>query len=150
MEAQKVNRPVKTILLTILGGILIIPFTLRSKKHSFLISSIVPGAKGYVRVKKDDNKNYSIKVEVSDLAKVERVNPSKSTYVVWMETGKDISINLGQLKSSGSFLSKRLTASLETVSNTKPVKIFITTEDGTNLKHPGEQVVLTTERFSVK
>jgi hypothetical protein len=101
-------------------------------------------------VKKDNNKNYIIKVEVSDLAAVERVQASKTTYVVWMETDEGNAENLGQLKSSTSFLSKRHKGSLETVSSYKPVKIFITTEEGVNTQFPGRQVVLTTENFKVK
>jgi hypothetical protein len=58
--------------------------------------------------------------------------------------------NLGQLQSSTGFLSKRHTASLETASSYKPVKIFITTEEGVNVQSPGSQVALTTNNFIVK
>lgn len=126
---------------------MIIPLTSCSQKYSFLTSSIVPGAKGYARVKKDKNKNYLIRVKINDLAKVERVNSLKTTYVVWMETDEGNIENLGQLKSSTSFLSKRHNASLETASSFKPVKIYITTEDGINVQFPGEQRVLTTSEF---
>ncbi|MCB2178229.1 MAG: hypothetical protein KQH57_20665 [Actinomycetales bacterium] len=101
-------------------------------------------------MKQDNNQNYIIKIEVSDLAEVERVQASKNTYVVWMETDQGNVENLGQLKSSTSFLSKRHTASLETATSYKPVKIFITTEEGINTQYPGRQVVLTTETFTVK
>jgi hypothetical protein len=126
---------------------MIIPFTSCAKKITFLNSSVVPAAKGFVKIKNDNNKNYIIKVNVSDLAEVERVQSSQTTYVVWMETDEGNAENMGQLTSSTSFLSKRHTASLETVSPYKPVKIFITTENGTNAQYPGEQVVLTTDAF---
>ena len=150
MKTQKMNSPIKSILLAVFAVIMIIPFTSCAKKYTFLNSTVVPGAKGYVKVKKDNNKNYIIKVEVSDLAEVERVQSSKTTYVVWMETDEGNAENLGQLKSSTSFLSKRHTASLETISSYEPVKIFITTEEGINVQYPGRQVVLTTGNFTVK
>lgn len=64
-----------------------------------------------------------------------------------METDGGNAKNLGQLKSSTGFLSKRHKASLETVTPFKPLKIFIPTEDGINVQYPGEQEVLTTEKF---
>lgn len=150
MKAQKKNIAIKSILLVALAVMMTITLTSCTKKITFLNSIVVPGADGYVKVKKDNNKNYIIEVEVSDLAKVERVQASKTTYVVWMETDEGNAENLGQLNSSTSFFSKRHSASLETVSSYKPVKIFITTEEGVNTQTPGRQVVLTTENFSVK
>jgi hypothetical protein len=150
MKTQKKKSPIKKVLAVVFMVLMIIPFTSHAKKYPFLTSSVVPGAKGYVKVKTDKNKNYNIKVEVSDLAKVERVNSSKNTYVVWMETEDGRAENMGQLKSSTGFLSRRHNASLETVTPFKPVKIFITTENGTNERYPGEQEVLSTEKFSVK
>jgi len=150
MKTHKINRPVKVIFLAVFAVMMIMPFTSCAKKYPFINSTVVPGADGYVKVKQDNNKNYIIKVEVSDLAEVERVQTSKTTYVVWMETDEGNAENLGQLKSSRSFFSKQKTASLETASSYKPVKIFITTEEGVNTQYPGRQVVLTTENFSVK
>lgn len=150
MKTEKFRRPAKSIFLTIFVLVMVIPFTSCAKKYTFLNSTVVPAAKGFVKVKKDNNMNYIIKVEVSDLAEVERVQASKTTYVVWMETDEGNIENQGQLKSSTSFLSRRHTASLETASSYKPVKIFITTEKGVNVQFPARQLVLTTEKFRVK
>lgn len=139
-----------SIFLGIFVIIMVIPITSSAKKISFLNSTVVPAANGFVKVKKDNNKNYIIKVEIADLAEVERVQASKTTYVVWMETDQGNAKNLGQLNSSTSFFSKRHSASLETASSYKPVKIFITTEEGVNTQYPGRQIVLTTENFRVK
>jgi hypothetical protein len=147
MKTKKINRLAKSIFLTVFAAMMILPFTSCAKKYTFINSTVVPGADGYVKIKKDKNQNYIIKVEVSDLAEVERVQASKTTYVVWMETDEGNVENLGQLKSSGSFFSKQKTASLETVSSFKPIKIFITTESGTNVQYPGEQIVLRTDTF---
>lgn len=150
MKTQKINRLAKSIFLTVFAAMMILPLTSSAKKIPFINSTVVPGADGYVKVKKDNNQNYIIKVEVSDLAEVERVQASKTTYVVWMETDEGNAENLGQLNSSRSFFSKQKTASLETASSYKPVKIFITTEEGVNTQYPGRQVVLTTENFKIK
>ena len=147
MKMQNKNSQTKSILWVLLAVMMTIPFTSCAKKITFLNSTVVPGAEGFVKVKKDNNKNYIIKVEVSDLAEIDRVNSTKTTYVVWMETDEGNAENLGQLKSSTGFLSNRHKASLETVSSYNPVKIFITTENGTNVQYPGRQVVLTTDTF---
>lgn len=150
MKARKYSRRIKGIVLVAFAVMMIIPFTSCAKKYKFINSTVVPGADGYVKVKRDHNENYTIKIEVSDLAEVEKVQASKTTYVVWMETDEGNAENLGQLHSSTSFLSKRHTASLETSSPYKPVKIFITTEKGVNVQYPGRQLVLTTNTFKVK
>ncbi len=150
MKTEKLKSLAKIISLGIFALVMVMPFTSCAKKITFLNSAVVPAAKGFVKVKKDNNENYIVKIKVSDLAEVDRVQSSQTTYVVWMETNEGNTENLGQLKSSRSFLSKRRTASLETVSPYKPVKIFITTENGTNAQYPGEQRVLTTDTFKMK
>lgn len=139
------KKSTKSIFLTVLGAMILIPFTLSAQKFDFTHSSVVPGAEGYVKLKTDKNKNYKIKVEVTDLAEVEKVQSTSTTYIVWMETDEGNAENLGQLKSSTGFLSRRHTASLETTTPYKPVKIFITTENGINVQYPGEQIVLSTD-----
>lgn len=53
-----------------------------SKKIAFQTSSVVPSAEGTVKVKKDDNNNYSIYLKVIRLADPMRLEPPKSTCVV--------------------------------------------------------------------
>lgn len=118
-----------------------------STSESFLNSSVVPGATGKVKVKKDNNQNYVINLQVEDLAPIERLQSSKQMYVVWMETERGIFENLGQLKTSTGFMSKQRTASLETVSSFKPVRFFITAENEKNVRYPDQEVILTTDRF---
>ena len=115
--------------------------------ESFLNSSVVPGATGTVKVKKDGNQNYLIKLQVEDLAAIERLQTSKEMYVVWMETERGIFENLGQLNSSTGFISKQRKASLETVSSFKPVKFFITAENEKDVRYPDQEVILTTDKF---
>lgn len=51
-----------------------------------MTSSVVPGAEGYAKMKKDNNKNYVIQVYITNLAEVSRLQTSKQTYVIWIVT----------------------------------------------------------------
>jgi hypothetical protein len=147
MKTQKFNKIKKVGLLALLAIIITLPFASCSKKMTFLNSSVVPAAQGSVKITNDKNKNYVIKVEVSDLADVSRLQPPKKTYVVWMETDQGKTENLGQLLSSTGFMSRQMKASLETVSSFNPAKIYITAEDDAGIQYPGKQIVLSTARF---
>lgn len=118
-----------------------------SKKVNFLTSSVVPAARGYVKINNDKNKNYVIQMQLSELAEVQRLQPPKQTYVIWMVTEQDISKNIGQLKSSTGLFSKQLKASFKTVSSFKPTQFFITAEDDPSIQFPGTQVVISTDSF---
>lgn len=137
----------KKIFLSILVTMTVISFTSCAKKVAFQNSTIVPAARGDVKIKKDDNKNYSIKIELVNLAEVNRIEPPKSAYVVWMETDDASVKNIGQIKSNSNFLSSKLKASFETVTPFKPSKIFITAEDNANVQYPGMQLIMETGNF---
>jgi hypothetical protein len=147
MKTQKINKLAKSIFMGIFATSVILIFTSCEKKVKFLNSSVVPAAKGSVKVKQDKNKNYVVGVKIVDLAEVERLQPEKQTYVVWMETESGNTENLGQLKSSTGFLSKQHKANLETVSSYKPVRIFVTAEQDINVQTPDREVFLTTNTF---
>lgn len=116
-------------------------------KVSFLNSSVVPAAEGTVKVKKDNNSNYGIKISIENLAQPDRLQPSQNMYVVWMETANNGTMNLGQVNSSSSLLGGKLKGSFETVTTYKPTRIFITGETETGLSYPGNLVVLSTRNF---
>lgn len=116
-------------------------------KKDFLLSPVVPAARGNVKIDTDRNKNYSIRVHVFNLAEPSRVDARKNTYVVWMETGQNEIKNLGQIKSSKSLFSKAMKATLETNSPFKPTRVFITAESNGDVKIPDSQIVLSTENF---
>ena len=118
-----------------------------AEKVEFLSSSIVPAARGYVKVKRDINESYIIQVKISNLAEVNRLQPSKQVYVVWMITDHEITENIGQINSSTTFLSTKLKASFKKVSSSKPIKIFITAEEDAIIQTPDEQIILSTDRF---
>ena len=116
-----------------------------ASQMNFVTSTVVPSAEGSIKVDKDDNGNYDLRLNVKRLAEPKRLQPSKSVYVVWMNTDKDGIKNLGQLKSVTGFFTDAQTASLRTVTPFKPKQIFVTAEDDVNLTNPGTQVVLTTK-----
>lgn len=109
-------------------------------KIDFLTSAVVPAARGYATVETDNNKNYKLNINVSNLAESTRLTPSKATYVVWVVGANNNAQNIGQIQTSN------LSASLETVSSFKPSKIFITAEDAGNVQYPS-QTILTTSDF---
>lgn len=109
-------------------------------KIDFQTSAVVPAAKGYVTVKKDDNRNYKIYVKVSDLAASTRLTPPKATYVVWIVVDKGSVQNIGQIQTS------KGNSYLETVSSLEPGKLFITAEDTGDPLYHG-LVILTTDNF---
>ena len=113
----------------------------------FLSSAVVPAAQGSVKVKRDNNNNYVIKISLSDLAESQRLQPSKLTYVVWMDTDRDPTKNVGQLNSSKGMMSKQLKGSFKTVSSSRPVTVFITAEDDQGIQFPGAQTILSTDKF---
>jgi hypothetical protein len=117
------------------------------KKVVFLTSSVVPAARGFVKVKRDNNANYMIRIQISNLAEVNRLQPSKQAYIVWMITDREITLNIGRINSSTTFLSTKLKAYFKKASSAKPIKLFITAEEDPNTQTPGTQVVLSTDRF---
>lgn len=147
MKILKSNFFSRNVLLGASAALLLLSLNSCAKKVAFQTSSVVPAARGQITVKKDDNKNYTIKVKIDNLAESNRLEPSKNTYVVWMETDESLVKNIGQIKSDTQFISSKLKASFETVTAFKPAKIFITAEDNSDVQSPGNQSILETKRF---
>lgn len=148
METTKIYSMTRDIFLVLIAAMMIVSFSSCATKISFLTSSVVPAAKGFVKVKKDKNANYFIAVNISNLAEPTRLEPTKNTYVVWMEGNDNETKNLGQIKSSSAILSNELKSSFETVSPVKPKKIFITGENDASIQYPNySDIVLTTDYF---
>ena len=118
-----------------------------SKKITFPGSSLVPEARGSVKVKKDKNNNYALNIHVENLPKPENLTPAHEDYVVWMETNNGSVKNIGRLVSASGLFSKKLKAALETVTPFEPVRVFITAEDNAGIQYPGSDVVLRTRSF---
>ncbi len=126
--------------------LLIFCFDSCSKKVIFPTSSIVPAAVGNVKIKKDHNKNFAIRVNIQNLPEPKRLNPPRNYYVVWSETRNNVK-NLGRIVTSSGFLSSKMKASLNAISPTRPHRIFITAENDEYARYPGNMVVLDTGDF---
>lgn len=118
-----------------------------TKQVPFNTSTVVPGAEGTVKVKKDKNNNYLINVYIEHLADSKKLTPARNAYVVWLETKENGTKNIGQIHSSSSMFSKTKKASIETISTFKPVRVFISAEDNASIEAPGTMVILTTNSF---
>jgi len=147
MNIKSLTNSLKGLIPGLLIILLMLSFSSCSRKLVFATSVVVPAAEGTVSIRKDRNKNYSIKVQISDLAEVSRLQGSKLTYVVWMVSGNDKTENLGQLKSSRTFLTNQLKATLNTVSSSNPGKVFITSENDGGTQYPIGQIILSTSSF---
>jgi len=147
MKKTTLNRFTKNLILGVFVIMLTASFTSCSKKVAFQTSTIVPAARGEVKITKDNNKNYVIYIKLENLAEVKRLESSKKAYVVWMETDDSMVKNIGQIKSDSKFLSSKLKATFETVTPMKPTKIFITAEKDPAVQYPDEQVIISTRNF---
>ena len=125
--------------------IVVLSYSSCARKMTFATSRVVPSAEGRVKIKKDKNKNYAIDLKVTHLTEPKRLNPPKRTYIVWMETVRNGTRNIGNLSTSSGFLSKTLKSSLQTVTPYKPKGFFITAEDNEGIAYPNGEVVLRTK-----
>lgn len=135
--------PSRRMYLVLLSAMIML--TSCAKKMAFQTSTVVPTAEGRVKIKKDNNGNYSININITHLAPPDRLTPPKKAYIAWLVTDTESARNLGQLKSSKGFLNGKYSASLDAVSAIKPISIFITAEDSPTPAYPGTPVVLTAQ-----
>ena len=96
-------------------------------------SPAVAAAEGKLKVKKGDNGNTMVKLNLEHLAEPEDVAPGTSTYVVWIE-GPGTVQNVGALK-----VGDEKEASLETVTPLEDFNIFITAESSATAAAPTGQ-----------
>jgi len=127
--------------------LILLTFGSCARRENFQVSTITPAARGFVKIKKDKNNNYDIKIKVSDLAEVARLEPPATTYVIWLVASDSSVKNIGQIKSSEGTFSKNLKGYFETVSSVNPKKIFITAETDGTVQYPNVETILTTKSF---
>ena len=120
-------------------------FTSCSKKFVFSDSAIVPAAEGTIKLKKDNNDNYGVKLSVKNLAPADKLVESRNTYVLWANTKGNGIKNLGQLKNDSGLFSKALKSELNTATPFKPESFFITAENKADINYPDGQVILKTK-----
>jgi hypothetical protein len=138
----------KNIFIAVFTTMILFSLTSCVTKAKFESSSVVPGAQGFVKIKKDKNKNYTVQMKVQNLASSTMLTPAKRTYVIWLVSDQNETKNLGQFNTSSKLFSRKLNASFETVTSYKPTKLFITAEDEATVQYPGGELVLTTNSFT--
>ncbi|MFZ4724198.1 MAG: hypothetical protein ACOYMD_01995 [Paludibacter sp.] len=97
----------------------------------FPISTITPAADITASVKLDNNGNNRISITAKNLAGIERLNPPKCVYVVWILTENNGIRNIGKLANNNAE-----TINLETLTPFKFSEIFITAEDQLDASYP--------------
>jgi hypothetical protein len=112
-----------------------------SQKIAFKKSRVVPAAELNVKINQDKNGNYTIDLNVENLAQPQDLTPGKKTYIVWTVTSKG-NFNIGQL-----VIDKNLKGTLSATTPYKPSSIIITAEEDPLATFPGIQVVLTSEEI---
>jgi hypothetical protein len=142
MKTTRFNAKTRKIFLGFITVLLMLPLTLQAQKIPFIQSSVVPSAKGYVKINTDRNNNIIIKINIKYMAEIDRLDPAMKTYVVWMVTDRETTVNIGRINSS-----KKLNVSFEAVTSFQPIKIFITAEENESTQVPGQKIVLTTDNF---
>ena len=114
-----------------------------SQKIAFKKSRMVPAAELNVKINQDKNGNYTIDLNVNNLALPKDLTPAKNTYVVWIVSSKG-SFNVGQL-----LIDKNLKGNLSAITPYKPSSIIITAEEDPEATYPGIQVALTSEEIII-
>ncbi len=143
MKTKKLKFPARTMFFLGMAAIMVFLFHSCAQRATFQTSSVVPAAEGKVTIKQDKNENYNIKMDITNLADVDRLQPPRKSYVVWLESDRGSPKNVGRIITSG-----RLKVSFETVATQKPTRLFITAEENENVQYPSSMVVLTTDRLN--
>ncbi len=149
MKAVKLNTLITRIFLGTFILLFFFSADVSAKKIKFPNSSVVPFARGYVKINKDKYNSYIIKIRLTNLVEAYRLQPPKLNYIVWIFTDEAITMNMGKMDSSIRLITKRLKASFQTTSTLKPIRLFITAEDDPSRQYPGEQEVLSTNIFKI-
>ena len=137
----------KKIIPLIALATLLFPLSSCAQRVVFVKSTVAPAAQGVVKIRKDSNKNYMIKIHIVNLADPGRLTPPMNAYVVWAVTDDNVPKNIGQIKSSKSFLIRKLNGDFESVTVIKPTKIFITAENDVSIQYMHSEIILTTNNF---
>jgi hypothetical protein len=108
-----------------------------AKKYPLTAASIVPGARGEVKVSQDKNGNTELKMAVQHLAHPDNLTPPQSVYVVWLQERDGNAENQGQLRPD-----KNLKANFRAITPLKTFDIFVTAEQNSQATSPSGPEVL--------
>ncbi len=129
----------KTRIRLTLLSVLLLSLACFAKSFPLTGDPSVPSATGKVDAHHDKNGNTKIDVRVEHLAKPEKLSPSKSTYLVWIQPNSGPPQSLGELK-VGDHLKGELTA----VTPEKNFDLFITGENDPRTNTPSSPQLLKT------
>lgn len=115
--------------LTILALILIMSSCANIAK--FPTSPVTPAADITATQKHDKNGNTILIISAKNLAAVDRLEPPRSAYVVWIQSEKDGVRNIGKLANKNA-----QTTGLETLVPFKFSQVFITAESEADAAYP--------------
>jgi len=110
------------------------------RKVVMTASSSVPAARGTVYMSHDRNKNSAIDMKVEHLAHPSALTPPQSAYVVWIQESGHDAENQGELH-----IGKDLNGEFKTVSPHKQFGVFVTAEQGPQVRSPTGDAVLTAQ-----
>lgn len=104
----------------------------------FPVSDVVPAADFSVKKRQDKNDNFKIQITAKNLASPERLNPPRSSYVVWIKTYEGYR-NIGQLN-----IKNAKKAELNTLSPHPFTEVLITAEDSGATDSPAGPYITST------
>lgn len=110
---------------------LIFATPLLARDYRLVPDPSVPAAAGTVKVDKDKNGNYKVKLEVHHMARPSALTPPRQAYVVWVQVRGGQPENDGQLK-----VNDKLDATLETTTPHEQFDVFITAEQDPSTQSP--------------
>lgn len=143
-KRRKTSLPIKDafrILNVLFAAILV---SACSREIVFPASDAMPTAEAVLRIDALENQEYEMELNVYNIPEAERITASNLTYVVWMVTRKDGTVNIGPLD-----FSSRYEGSLEYLSAYEPVRVFVTEEDNAEVVLPSPQIVLDSKTFEL-
>ena len=116
-----------------------------AKNVAVTVSSIVPATQAEVKTGKDSNDNSTVELKVKHLAPPENLQPSKSVYVVWVETTDGKTFNAGRLK-----LNDDLEGEITVTTPYPRFRLVVSAEDDPLATRPGSQRVIETNQIEIR
>ncbi len=131
----------RLLLSSALGASLMLGAGCGSQTYQLIPGERSPAAKGTVKVDRSPNDNSKIEVEVKHLPPPQNLDPSLSTFVVWVEpTNGRPATNLGQLQ-----IDSDRNGKIEAVTPFEQFRVWVTAEANPTPQRPSSYVILRTD-----